>query len=85
MRKKGRSDSATGPAEPGVKGIAQGPVPSDLGPESSGFAGHSRGCAALGWRQCTQLLPVALQREAAQGMMVEQVCRRRQGWNDLRE
>lgn len=74
----------TGPAEPGVMGIAQGlgvgrlistggtgqaylpldlsslpyPGPSDLGPESSGFAGHSQGCAAVGWRQCTQLLPV---------------------------
>lgn len=71
------------------------PVPSELGPESSGFAGHSQRCAAVGWGQCTQLLPVgwersvwalaqlptltfpkrsprltvALQREAAQGVM----------------
>lgn len=34
------------------------PVPSDLGPESSGFAGHSQRCAAIGWGQSTQLLPV---------------------------
>lgn len=34
------------------------PVSSDLDAKSSGFAGHSQRYEAIGWGQCTQLLPV---------------------------
>ena len=59
MKKNGRIFAGQGP-----KKSQRGPypVPSELGPESSGFAGHSQRCAAVGWGQCTQLLPVGWER-----------------------
>lgn len=38
-----------------LSGLSSPPYPvfSDLGPESSGFAGQSQRCATIGWGQCT--------------------------------